>query len=86
MITRYGAEQCADWITSDIAGDDIRWEVRSSSGPQEWDYASDDLSTIIADAWILDARQTDADPPERELHFAPWEGTWRWFTDCGEPV
>ncbi len=86
VITRYGAEQCAHWVTSDIAGDDIRWEVRSSSGPQEWDYASDDLSTIIADAWILDALQAQADPPERELHFAPSEGTWRWFTDCGEPV
>jgi hypothetical protein len=86
VLVRYGAEQCQAWIASGVVGDDVTWQIHSTSGPQEWDYASDELSTVIADAWFLQVTQPGADPEERELHFAASEGTWRWFTDCGEPV
>ena len=85
-IDRYGLEQCRAYISDTISGSPITWEVQSSAGPAPRDYITDDLTTPIAcDAWAVTVRQPGADP-DRDLHFAPFEGTWRWFTDGGEPL
>jgi hypothetical protein len=85
-IDRYGLAQCRAYIRDTISGSPITWEVQSSAGPAPWDYVTDDLTTTIPDAWAVTVRQPGADPEIRDLHFAPFEGTWRWFTDCGEPL
>ena len=50
-----------------------------------WSYETDDVATTIDDASSVSIRQAGADPEFRELHFAKFDGTWRWFTDCGNP-
>jgi hypothetical protein len=85
-IERYGLAQCRTYIQDTLSGTQITWEVQVSSGPAPWDYITDDLTTTIADAWAVTVRQPGADPEIRDLHFAPSDGTWRWFTDCGEPL
>jgi hypothetical protein len=85
VIERYGQRACRLY-TRAIAGDDIRWEILGTSGPESWTYITDETETIIDDAATVTVLQPGADPEQRELHFAPFEGTWRWFTDCGDPL
>jgi len=85
VIERYGLRQCRGHIRTAVAGHTVNWQVQSSAEPAPWDYASDGLSTTIADTTLV----TVTEPPDTgtsELHFAPADGTWRWFTDCGTPV
>jgi hypothetical protein len=84
VIARYGQTQCVDHIATLTGG--ASWQVQESSGPVGWDYVSDELTTTVPDAWSVTVRQLNGDPELRELHFAPADGTWRWFTDCGDPV
>jgi hypothetical protein len=86
VIERFGTPACRAHIAANVSGRSSRWEFIGSSGPAPWPYASDDLETIIPDAWTVSIREPDADPEERDLHFAYVDGTWRWFTDCGDPV
>ena len=76
---------CRRYIRQDVSGDAITWDVHGATGPAAWDYVTDGLTTTIDDAWTVPVTQAEATPPERELHFAPVDGTWRWFTDCGNP-
>ena len=82
---RYGARQCRRFVnTTFAAGDpDASWTVKSSSGPAPWDWVTDGLTTTVEDTTTVTVEIPDN--PERELHFTPFEGTWRWFADCGEP-
>jgi len=85
VIERYGTRQCRIHIRNDVAGQAVTWEIQGSAEPAPWDYASDGLTTTIDDVTIV----TVLEPPDtepRELHFAPSDGTWRWFTDCGTPA
>jgi hypothetical protein len=82
---RYGERQCRNYVRSQVAGDNANWEIQDSR-PEAWDYASDGQTTNIADAWAVTIRQPGADPEMRDLHFGPADGTWRWFTDCGDPA
>jgi hypothetical protein len=85
-VDRYGLAQCRVYIRDTVSGSDVTWEVQASTGPTPWDYVTDDLTTTIPDAWAVTVRQPGAEPEIRDLHFAPFDGTWRWFTDCGEPL
>lgn len=85
-VDRYGAQQCRRYVKQAVSGDQITWEIRGSTGPAAWDYTTDGLTTTVPDAWAVSVRQPGADPEQRELHFAPAEGSWRWFTDCGDPT
>jgi hypothetical protein len=85
VIERFGARQCARHIADDVIGQAVNWQVEGSTGPAPWDYVSDGLTTTIDDTWTV----TVTEPPATdtaELHFAPADGTWRWFTDCGDPT
>ena len=82
---RYGLRMCRRYIRQNVSGDNLNWEVHGATGPAAWDYVTDGLTTTIDDAWTVSVTQADATPPERELHFALADGTWRWFTDCGNP-
>ena len=84
VIDRYGRRACRAFM-AEVVTPEVQWEVIDTSGPAPWPYASDSEEVVIDDTWFVRVSQT-GDPPERELHFAPAEGTWRWFTDCGEPA
>lgn len=83
-IGRYGEQVCTHYAQG-IPSTDPKWEVLSVSGPAPWTYTTDGIDTVIPDAWTVSVRQPGANPELRELHFAPSDGTWRWFTDCGTP-
>jgi hypothetical protein len=85
VIERYGTRICRSYINGTVAGDDVRWTVSSTTGPAAWSYETDGLTTPIAEAWMVSVNQAGATPEARDLHFAPSDGTWRWFTDCGTP-
>jgi hypothetical protein len=83
VFDRYGMRQCRRHIDGLPADPSARWTVQSSSGPAPWAWETDGLTTTVSDAWTVTIRIPDEG--QREIHFAPFEGTWRWFTDCGEP-
>lgn len=78
-IDRYGAGMCRRYVAA-IPASDPRWQILSTSGPAEWSYVTDETETVIPDAWTVSVSQPAAEP--HDLHFAPLDGTWRWFTDC----
>ena len=83
VLERYGERQCRRHVNSFVADPSASWTVQSSSGPAPWDWVTDDLTTTVADTWtvMIDVPNEG----QREVHFVPFEGTWRWFVDCGEP-
>jgi hypothetical protein len=86
VIERYGDATCQAHIAANVSGGSVRWEILEVTGPAPWPYASDGMETLMTETWTVRVRQPGADPEERDLHFAHVEGTWRWFTDCGEPA
>jgi hypothetical protein len=84
VVDRYGASQCMAHIDAFKPDPTASWTVVSSSGPQPWPWMSDGLTTQIPDAWTVSVN--DAASGQRDLHFAPADGTWRWFVDCGKPA
>lgn len=83
---RYGEQRCTSYVQG-LPKAAPKWEVLSSTGPAPWSYVTETpgIETVIPDAWTVSVRQPGANPELRDLHFAPSDGTWRWFTDCGTP-
>jgi hypothetical protein len=86
VLARYGQQACQSYTAgSSIPG--LVLTYIDSSGPAPWDWVLDDLTTNIPDAWNVTVRwQQPGTDENREVHIAPADGTWRWFTDCGEPL
>jgi hypothetical protein len=82
-LERYGERQCRRYVNDLPPDPDASWTVLSSTGPAPWDWVTDDLTTTVQDAWTVTIEEPDE--RQREVHFAPFEGMWRWFTDCGDP-
>jgi hypothetical protein len=58
-----------------------------AAAPGEWEYVTDGLSTTIDEAYPVPASATlNGQAIEAEFHVAIEDGTFRWFTDCGEPA
>jgi hypothetical protein len=86
VLVRYGEQQCRTYTAStQIPGLEI--EYVSDSGPAPWDWTLDEVTTTIADTQTVTVNWHDPSVDEtRDVHIAPSEGTWRWFTDCGDPL
>lgn len=83
VFERYGVRQCRRHVNGFAADPSASWTVQSSSGPAPWEWETDGLTTTVSDTWTVTIRIPDEG--QRDIHFAPFEGTWRWFVDCGEP-
>lgn len=83
VFERYGMRQCRRHVDGFAADPSASWTVQSSSGPAPWEWETDDLTTTVGDTWTVTIRIPGEG--QRDIHFAPFEGTWRWFVDCGEP-
>jgi hypothetical protein len=86
VIERYGAAACRSF-TATARVDGLSLTYVDSSGPAPWDWELDGLSTTIEDGWIVTVVwQQPGTNEQRDLHVAPHDGAWRWFTDCGDPL
>jgi hypothetical protein len=84
VFERYGERQCRRHVNGFAADPSASWTVLSSSGPAPWEWETDGLTTTVSDTWTVSIEIPDEG--QGEVHFAPSEGTWRWFVDCGDPL
>jgi len=86
VLDRYGEQACRRF-TASATVDGLHMEYIGSDGPGPWDWVLDDLTTTIEDAWSVTVvwRQPGAEE-QRDVRIAPADGSWRWFTDCGDPL
>jgi hypothetical protein len=85
VLERYGERQCRRYVKNELPPEPTAsWTVISSTGPAPWDWTTDNLTTTVNDTWTVLLEIPDEG--EREVHFTPFEGTWRWFVDCGEAL
>lgn len=84
VFERYGERPCRRYLNGLPPDPNASWTVLSSSGPAPWDWETDDLTTTVPDTWTVTIEIPDEG--QREVHFAPFEGPWRWFVDCGNPL
>jgi hypothetical protein len=86
VLERYGVQQCRNY-TRNTSSPGLSLEYQSSTGPEPWDWTLDERTTTIPDAWTVTVRWRDPQTDElRDVHIAAADGTWRWFTDCGDPL
>lgn len=86
VMDRYGEQACRRYTrTTRLQGLSI--EYVSANGPEPWDWELDNRTTQIGDAWTVSImwREPGLEEP-RDVHIAPSDATWRWFTDCGDPL
>lgn len=87
VLDLYGEAQCLTYLSSLDAPDAI--EVVEVYRPEAWFYGTrDDRQVLIEDAVRVDLVERIGDEEvELEAHLAPGDdGTFRWFTDCGDPI
>ncbi len=86
VLDRYGEASCRRFTaTAGVNG--LNLEYLGSNGPEPWDWELDGLTTRIDDGWtVVTVWRQPGLEEQRELHLAPSDGTWRWFTDCGDPL
>ncbi len=86
VLARYGEDQCRAYL-DDVVGTVTELEVVGQTA-EPWDYPLDGMTAQILDSTTLQidatlgGEQVEAVP----FHIAPYDGTTRWFTDCGDPV
>ena len=85
-IERYGEAACRAKL-SEFVDPTFEIQVDAISPQAAWEYVADGLTTTIPNAWTVSAMRTRGGVTEAAtLHFAPSDGSVRWFTDCGEPL
>lgn len=81
-LNRYGEAACRAHLAT-FVDPTFGIEVTEVQAPAAWDYTTDGLTTSIPDAWAVPGTRTQGGVPVAlTFHFAPWDGTVRWFTDC----
>jgi hypothetical protein len=85
VIERYGADQCATSVAS-TPDPAVKFEVVSFGQPETYAWTTDDLTTDIPDTLtVAVTRTSSAGSGPAVVHITPVDGTYRWFTDCGDP-
>ena len=80
VFKRYGEAQCRLHINGIPSDPAATWTVISTSGPAPWSWETDGLKATVSDTWTVVIEIPDEG--QREVHFAPSAGRWRWFVDC----
>jgi hypothetical protein len=85
-IERYGEAACRVFFAG-LRDPTFDVEVQSVASPAPWAWERDGRTTIIPDAWAVQAQLTaNGSTTSQEIHVAPVGGEVRWFTDCGTPL
>lgn len=85
-LDRYGVDRCRAYADQ-VAGQAQDLALVSSADIGDWDYVTDDLSTIVPDTTAVDVVRTVNDQSiEQTLHWQLVDGRYTWFTDCGDPA
>jgi hypothetical protein len=87
VIDRYGGEACAVFIGDSFAPSGLRLVAIRSVTPEPFDYASDGLTRVVPDAvTVVVTLEDSSGTTEQTFHFAPADGRYRIFIDCGTPL
>ncbi len=88
VITRYGEQQCRDFLSSPAAQDAKRRDKVQRVGKTEpFDFSTDDGGIPVPAATLVQVKSTiQGKKSERDLHLARVEGKYRYFIDCGTPI
>ncbi len=89
-IERYGEAGCRAQIAT-FTNPAFNIEILEVQAQAPWDYVTEDppLTTNVPDAWAVVGTLTvgaGVPPQSQTFHFAPFDGSVRWFTDCGTPL
>jgi hypothetical protein len=82
----YGEEQCRDTF-GQILDPETQIDIREIGETGPWDYLVDDIATPLDDVLALEVqRLVGGQTIIQELHWQLVDGSWTWFSDCGEPL
>jgi len=87
VIQRYGADQCRSLFAAST-DPTAAFKIKEVTGPIQYDYTSDGLTTTVPNTFFVDATRTvQGQPQDQTLHVAKDNnGSLSWFTACGTPL
>lgn len=87
VLEIYGRPQCRAQIATLEAAPGFDVTVRRVRGPEPYEYAPDDQSVTVQDAFTLALTFSSSTGTDRQQgHLALVGDEMRWFTDCGDPL
>jgi hypothetical protein len=85
-IVIYGEEQCRSTLAG-LQDPQTELEIREIGPIGPWDYVVDGVNTRIPDVLPVEVqRLADGQTIIQELHWQLVDGSYTWFSDCGEPI
>lgn len=86
VTARYGAAQCAGAVHG-LTDPTQHLQLVGTSGPVQYAYVTDGLSTIVPGTFVFHVQGTAAGQSgPRDYHFALSNGVFHLFLDCGTPL
>jgi hypothetical protein len=86
VLGRYGSAQCQAAVAR-LTDPSAALRLVSVSGPAPYVYSTDGHSATIPNTYTLHVTGTDNyQAVTRDVHFALVHHTFRFFTDCGQPL
>ncbi len=85
-IAIYGEDQCRTTLAG-LLDPQAELEIREIGPIAPWDYVVDGITTRIPDALPVEVqRLAGGETIIQELHWQLVDGSWTWFSDCGDPI
>jgi hypothetical protein len=82
----FSADDCRSTL-AEVADPAFELTIREVAAPAPWVWPIDGLEIDVADAVAVEvSRLVENQTIIQEMHIAMTDGTWRWFTDCGDPL
>lgn len=85
-IAIYGEDQCRTALAG-LLDPQAELEIREIGPIAPWDYVVDGITTRVPDALPVEVQRLAAgETIIQELHWQLVDGSWTWFSDCGDPI
>lgn len=85
-LDRYGLDQCRAYLETH-AGTTTGIQAVSTTYPEDFEYTTDGVTTIVPDTVKVDIQFLALGTPTAgSMHVLIEDGQAYWFTDCGEPL
>jgi hypothetical protein len=85
VIERYGSAACDAYAAGPRTP--IEFTVQSATAPVVYSWSTDGLTRDVPGTNSVDVTSVaEGQAQPATIHVAYVDGTWRWFTDCGDPL